>query len=70
MARDGYTTLNINRKTAESLKRLRIASAFTTGRIPTWTELIEDLIADLRKSNPALWATYTNTKAGGGTDTI
>lgn len=50
-----YATVSLQEKTLADLKRLRLAAGYSTGNLPTYSELIGELIAGLEKSNPALY---------------
>lgn len=59
MASKNYTTLNIRPGTAGKIRRLKIAIGYSTGHMPGYSEIIEDLIEGMRKYNPALHAVYS-----------
>lgn len=53
-----FVTISIQEKTLAELKRLRLAAGYSTGNLPTYSELIGELIAGTEKSNPALYNCY------------
>lgn len=62
---DKFAALNLPRETIDKMRRLKIAVAYSTGRIVSYAGLIDELIASLERSNPVLFNTYLNVSAGG-----
>lgn len=55
-----YKPVNLPARTREKLRRLKIAHSYSSGRIPSYAEVIEILIDSLERTNPGLYNTYIN----------
>lgn len=63
-----FTPVNIERSTFQKLKRMKIARSFTTGKVPTYSQMIDDMINDVEKVNPVTYKAYVDIMRNSDTD--
>jgi len=57
-----FTPVNLPSETIGKLRRLKIALSFSSGKLPSYSDVIDTLIESLEKTNPGLYNTYLNVK--------
>lgn len=57
-----FIPVNLPAPAVEKLRKLKIACSFSSGKIPSYGEVIDMLFDSLEKSNPGLYSTYLHVK--------
>lgn len=61
-----FVPVNIDQRTAGDLKALRLATSYSKGRMVSYSEILDELIASVRRSDPALYDTFEKIRGRGG----
>lgn len=57
-----FKPVNLPAETIGKLRRLKYAISFSSGKLPSYSEVIDTLLESLQKTNPGLYNTFMNVK--------
>lgn len=52
--KEKYVSVNLRKPTVDRLRKIKIAKAYTTGQMESYSDIIEELADNLRVTDPAL----------------
>lgn len=55
-----FTQISMHATAADKLRRYKIAVAYLTGHMPSNAEVVDDLIENVKKTNPSLYNIFSS----------